>query len=74
MSPVDVVALDDRCVGCGLCLVTCPEHALVRARRHPELMVGRCTGCLACVEVCPVDAITPTRLPRFLPSALRARP
>ncbi|MDQ6782384.1 MAG: 4Fe-4S binding protein [Actinomycetota bacterium] len=52
------VNIDDRCTACGLCLVTCPEGALLRAPRRPAVDDGRCTGCLACVEVCPTDAIT----------------
>ena len=51
------VAIDLRCTGCGACLATCPERALVAARRHPLVLVDRCTTCMACVEVCPADAI-----------------
>lgn len=53
------VTIDSRCVGCGLCIVTCPERALRPARVRPDLDGLRCTGCLACLEVCPVDAIAP---------------
>jgi Pyruvate/2-oxoacid:ferredoxin oxidoreductase delta subunit len=51
------VVIDVRCTGCGACLTTCPERALVAARRHPLVLLDRCTTCLACVEVCPADAI-----------------
>ena len=51
------VAIDLRCTGCGACLVTCPERALVAAPRRPLVLVDRCTTCMACVEVCPSDAI-----------------
>jgi len=54
-APLDI---SHACTACGLCLATCPEHALVRAPGRPRLMAERCTVCLACVEVCPVDAIT----------------
>lgn len=53
------VTIASRCVGCGLCIVTCPEGALRPARVRPDLDGLRCTGCLACLEVCPVDAIDP---------------
>jgi electron transport complex protein RnfB len=52
------VGIDSRCTACGLCLVTCPERALLRAPKRPLVVDGRCTGCGACIEVCPVDAIT----------------
>ena len=51
------VAVDTRCTGCGACLPTCPERALVAARHRPLLIAERCTTCLACIEVCPSDAI-----------------
>lgn len=43
------------CVGCGACLLTCPEHAIrpVGGRLH---VLDACTGCGECAEVCPVDA------------------
>ena len=52
------VAIDARCTACGLCLITCPEAALLAAPGRPGVIVQRCTACLACVEVCPVNAIT----------------
>ena len=52
------VAIDTRCTGCGLCLVTCPERALVAAPRRPIVVLERCTTCMACIEVCPSDAIS----------------
>ncbi len=51
------VAIDLRCTGCGNCLITCPEKALVAARLRPLVIADRCTSCMACVEVCPSDAI-----------------
>jgi ferredoxin len=52
------VWISSACTGCGACLATCPERALLRAPRRPLVVASRCTACLACVEVCPVDAIT----------------
>ncbi|MGH9041554.1 MAG: 4Fe-4S binding protein [Acidimicrobiia bacterium] len=52
------VTISAACTGCGMCLATCPERALLRAPRRPLLVAGRCTLCLACIEICPVDAIS----------------
>ncbi|MDQ6728523.1 MAG: 4Fe-4S binding protein [Actinomycetota bacterium] len=51
------VLIDDRCTGCGACLPTCPERALLRAPHRPFVVADRCTTCMACIEVCPSDAI-----------------
>ena len=51
------VVVDLRCTGCGACLATCPERALLAAPRRPLILVDRCTTCMACVEVCPAGAI-----------------
>ena len=53
-----VLTIDVRCTACGSCVVTCPENALRRAPKRPEVVDDRCTQCLACIEVCPVDAIS----------------
>ncbi|MDA8391564.1 MAG: 4Fe-4S binding protein [Actinomycetota bacterium] len=54
-----LVAVGGGCTGCGLCIPTCPEQALRRARGAPELDAGRCSGCLECVEVCPTGTLAP---------------
>jgi len=51
------LTIDARCTACGLCLATCPERALTRAPKRPQVDQPRCTACLLCIEVCPVDAI-----------------
>jgi ferredoxin len=71
------VAVDLRCTGCGACLTTCPERALLAAPRHPLVLVDRCTTCMACVEVCPSDAISlaaGTRVLRTTPPAAAGGP
>ncbi|MGH9188889.1 MAG: 4Fe-4S binding protein [Acidimicrobiales bacterium] len=52
------VVIDYRCTACGMCVATCPTHALLRARHRPVVVAERCTGCLACIEVCPRDAVS----------------
>jgi len=50
------------CTACGVCLLTCPEHAIVPSlplRVRPD----RCSGCGECVEVCPADAVLELNFP-----------
>lgn len=42
----------DDCVGCGLCVNTCPFEAIVRNVRIAETDVNKCNLCMACVKVC----------------------
>jgi pyruvate formate lyase activating enzyme len=48
--------LENRCIGCGTCLVACPRQAL--SRNHAGLTRDRqlCRSCAGCVEACPSGA------------------
>jgi len=46
------------CQGCGACLLTCPEHAILPDGGRLRVVADRCTGCGECIEVCPVDVIS----------------
>lgn len=56
-----------RCVGCQLCVKSCPNHVLRPSRRNGDYMQpemafdkGFCTvDCTRCAEVCPAGAIAP---------------
>jgi NAD-dependent dihydropyrimidine dehydrogenase PreA subunit len=51
------VVITTECRGCGVCLLTCPEHA-IRPHGKPLVVLGElCSECGECVEVCPADAI-----------------
>jgi ferredoxin len=52
------VVISPACTACGVCLATCPSHALQPAPRRPAVLDARCTDCWLCIEVCPVDAIS----------------
>ena len=50
------------CLGCGACLLTCPERAIRPAGLGGAVPLAvraaRCTGCGECVEVCPATRST----------------
>jgi len=58
LSPgIEIVTLRDRCVGCGDCVIACPQQALETGptgdtARNQAL----CTACGRCVEACPALA------------------
>jgi electron transport complex protein RnfB len=47
------------CIGCALCLASCPVDAIVGAAKRMHTVIGDlCTGCELCLPVCPVDCIS----------------
>jgi pyruvate ferredoxin oxidoreductase delta subunit len=50
--------LHDKCTGCDLCIVYCPEGivSLTSPKRY-DFDADYCKGCGICVEECPVDDI-----------------
>jgi 2-oxoglutarate ferredoxin oxidoreductase subunit delta len=55
----------ERCKGCQLCIVTCPQKAICLSEEFNEKGVHfvsfndgkRCTGCALCGRICPDMAI-----------------
>jgi len=48
----------EKCNACGLCLLYCPDGALVwNAQRLPEVADDWCKGCGICAKECPKDLI-----------------
>lgn len=48
----------DECVGCGICVDTCPTGVLeVEDGISVAVNADDCIGCKACEEACPMDAI-----------------
>lgn len=48
----------DVCIGCGMCVGTCPVEAISMVDDKAVINEEVCIKCGACVGVCPVGAIT----------------
>ena len=63
-----IVVNTDRCKGCSLCVVACPEQCISLANKkvnvhgypyvEPNEQSDACTGCTSCAIVCPDGCIT----------------
>lgn len=56
----ELMTYSSKCVGCGLCVPTCPKGAITLSLPADKLVAvtdrGKCTNCGACVKACPADA------------------
>jgi len=56
------ITVDEKaCVGCELCVDTCPTKVFAYDQANAVLKVDKgaaCFGCLACSEICPAAAIS----------------
>ncbi len=48
----------DLCVGCELCLATCPDRTFSMDQGKARVTGDRCLACEHCVAVCPTGAVT----------------
>ena len=53
------VVLTDKCTGCSLCWLYCPEGCI--ARENVKINYTYCKGCGICAEECPAKAIVMER-------------
>ena len=67
-----VVYLPDRCAGCGLCVETCPAHALSRGDQGIHTDAGLCRRCGRCAAVCPMEARESTAWSVSVPDLMAA--
>jgi len=49
---MSLVINKEKCVGCQLCIKTCPFNALYMVGKKAEVDPDKCTLCSACVEAC----------------------
>ena len=56
LDPVTAVVDTDKCIGCKLCVETCPSKA-ISVERTAMVDEASCKGCGTCAAACPVDAI-----------------
>ena len=47
----------DLCLGCGLCVESCPQQAISIVSATAEINHSRCNQCRLCLEVCPQGVI-----------------
>ncbi|HBK52341.1 MAG: 4Fe-4S binding protein [Syntrophomonas sp.] len=49
--------IDDTCIGCGLCLESCPVEAISLVENKAVINKEICIECALCADVCPLEAI-----------------
>jgi len=50
--------IEDKCIGCTLCIKACPFDAIIGAPKQMHTVIKHyCTGCKLCILPCPVDCI-----------------
>jgi electron transport complex protein RnfB len=63
-TPAVAVIDEAACIGCYLCVESCPVDAIVGAHQFMHTVIeNECTGCELCIPPCPVDCITMRPLP-----------
>jgi NADH:ubiquinone oxidoreductase subunit F (NADH-binding)/(2Fe-2S) ferredoxin/ferredoxin len=50
--------IEDKCTGCGACLLSCPSGAITGEKKELHLIdQSKCIKCGSCYEVCKFDAV-----------------
>ena len=56
-SPTTAQVIEERCVGCGDCVLVCPYTAISLVNGTSHVNAALCKGCGTCVATCPSGAI-----------------
>ncbi len=54
---MSIQVLNEKCVGCGLCVKACPFGAIVLTNKKAVVDLHKCTLCGACATACKFNAI-----------------
>jgi len=46
-----------RCIGCGICMRSCPPKAITMVEKRPKFDLDVCIRCFCCHELCPEKAL-----------------
>jgi len=49
---------EDKCIGCGVCDMYCPEASIEIVKKIAQINYDYCKGCGVCANECPQDAIS----------------
>jgi len=49
--------ITENCIGCGLCIDSCPYPGAIEMKGDKAFITDKCVECGACVESCSADAI-----------------
>lgn len=54
-----------KCVGCGKCAESCPQHTIDIVEKKAHIDYSKCINCFCCHEMCPVHVIDVKRFSLF---------
>ncbi len=47
----------NKCIGCGACVVSCPNQAIKLIKGKAVIDLKKCKGSGECLKICPQEAI-----------------